>query len=241
MEEAFKAIKAELLTNFWKDKFVIIGQEAFPRKKYKSLKVLSLTNSRNIDEIKLLVKEHLSTKELLYAWCYNSIEAYSLASEAKCNEVVGDSKFEDMVLFTNPKINSYFPFHILNLDFTSQGIEISLGRLEKELHTVEKVIIKQKETFNNTPCLILVTTLIDSTPINSATIKSNSDQYASTSWTGLNVSGSIGTVEEKIAFAQQICEQLMTKYNLNVEISSTTKDINSHKVLSISIVIKGSR
>ena len=53
MEEALINSKTEIANGFWKDKFIEIGQLVAPRKKYKSLKVLSLTNSRNIEEVKI--------------------------------------------------------------------------------------------------------------------------------------------------------------------------------------------
>lgn len=239
MEEALISLKTEIANDFWKDKFIRIGQLVFPRKKHRALKVLSLTNSRNIEEVKILIKERLSSRDYLFAWCNGFVEASSLEAEAKFNEVLDASKFEETVLHrTDHKVYAYFPFHVLNMDFTSQSVESGAGRLEKELHSIEKVLIKQKMTIRNAGWLMLFTTLIDNTPVNSGEVKENSDRYTTGSWPGITFSkeGSLNTFDDIKTLVLEFFQKMKDKYGLRVNIDSVIKRINAHEVISISIM-----
>ncbi|NQU98428.1 hypothetical protein HQ533_03090 [Candidatus Woesearchaeota archaeon] len=241
MEEALISLKTEIVNSFWKNKFIKIGQLVFPRKKYKSLKVLSLTNSRNIEEVKILIKDHLTSRAYLFAWCNDFIEALSLDAEAKFNEVLDAAKFEETFLSrTDHKVYACFPFHVLNIDFTSQAVESEDGRLEKELHSIEKVLLKQKETNGNNAWLMLFTTLIDNTPVNVDDIKINSDQYTISLWSGMTFSkqGSLNDSDDIKNILMEFFHKMKDKYGLQVDIDSFTKPINSHEVMSISIIVK---
>jgi hypothetical protein len=233
--------KTEIANDFWRDKFIQIGKDIAPRKKYKQLKVLSLTNSRNTEDVNILKKEHLSSRDNMFAWCNDYIEASSLEADSKFNEVLDAADFgEALINCTDHKVDSYFPFHILNIDFTSQAIESGAGRLEKELHSIERVLMKQKEKNRNSGWLILVTTLIDNSNVDTSIIKTNSDQYIIDSWSGITLSkrSTLNTPDDIKSIIIEFFQQLKLKYELQDDINSFTKPINSHEIMSVSVLVK---
>ena len=241
MEEDLINLKTKIANEFWKVKFTEIGQLVEPRKKKKALKVLSLTNSRNTEEVKILTCEHISSKSNLFAWCNDSIESLSLASESKYNDIIDDTKFEETLLnCPTHKIDGCFPFHIFNMDFTSQSPESANGRMEKELHSIEKVIEKQKSVNSPSSWLMLFTTLIDNKPIDADEIVRNSDTFSRGGWDGLALSktGSVNVRAEIKAILLEFFEKIKDKYGLNVTIDSFTKPIDINEVFSISIMVK---
>lgn len=241
MEDPLISSKTEIANDFWRDKFIQIGKDIAPKKKYKKLRVFSLTNSRNIEEVNILTKELLSSREDMFAWCNHSIDRYSLESESKFNEVLDAADFEEtLISHSKHKVDSYFPFHILNIDFTSQTIESGAGRLEKELHSIEKILTKQKEKNGNSGWLILVTTLIDNIDVDTSIIRTNSDQYNIGPWTGITLSkkGTLNTPDDKKSIIIEFFKQLKLKYELKDDIDSFTKQINSHEIMSVSILVK---
>jgi len=240
MEDALVSLKTKIANDFWKNKFIKIGQSVSPRKKYKSLKVLSLTNSRNIEEVKILTKEHLSSRDHMFAWCNDFIEASSLDAEAKFKEVLDAAKFEETMLNdTDHQVYGCFPFHILNIDFTSQAVESGDGRLERELNSIEKTIMKQNGGNGSEAWLMLFTTLIDNAPVSTDVVKTNSDRYAVSSWSGISFSkgGSLNSLDDIKNVIMEFFEKMKDKYGLQVEIDSFIKQVNSHEVMSVSIMV----
>ncbi|MCK4729896.1 MAG: hypothetical protein KAT28_01115 [Candidatus Aenigmarchaeota archaeon] len=243
MEETILRLKTDIANNFWKNKFKDIGHVINPRKiKNKNLKVLTLTNSRNMDEIRILNEECISSKIHILAWCKNSIEALSLDAEGKVNEVIDEIEFEETILNCGQhKIFDRLPFHILNIDFSSQEIEILNGRIEKELKSIEKIFSEQKR-FGNSSFIVMYTTLLEQTAVNTTTIKNNSDQFLVSSWHGLNLSKSnnINSIADKILTLKEFFQQLAQKYNVNAEIEDHILTIDSNNSLcSVSFFING--
>lgn len=236
-------LKTDIANNFWKNKFKYIGNVVSPRKiKNKNLKVLTLTNSRNMDEIRILNEECISSKTNILAWCKNSIEALSLDAEGKVNKVIDAVEFEETILNCGRhEIYNCLPFHILNLDFSSQGIEILNGRIEKELKSIEKIFSEQRKKVANSSFLIVYTTLLEQTVVNATTIKNNSAQFIVSSGCSLTLSKSstIASITDKILVLKEFFQQLAQKYNVNAEIEDYTRTIDdNNSVYSISLSLK---
>ncbi|MFH2106490.1 MAG: hypothetical protein ABII22_04465 [Candidatus Micrarchaeota archaeon] len=240
METEILKLKTTLVKNFWRDELIKVGSLISNSKK-KNLKVLTLTNSRNIEEVSLLTKEYLSSKEFLFAWCNNSTEAYSLASEGKFKDVVEAANFEEC--FTDcpdHEIFNEFPFCICNLDFTSQDIAANSGRIEKELLSIEKLVQKQIMTGSAKNWLLIYTSIIDDNNVDSQAVKSNSDRISVTGWRGITFTINPRTTsqEEVKRLIDECLAELLKKYNLSSEVKTFTKRINSHEIISKTLLFK---
>lgn len=155
----FSLIKTGLASSMWKKHTIKVGNHIYKRRKHKLLNILTLTHPKNMLEIKQLEDDNISKKGDIVGWNCEYLNRMRLETEGIIAR--GGTKFEDTVC-TDQRLKDDFHFDIVNLDYTSQSPAKIDGRFEKELLSVEHVIINLRNCLSGKKnSLILFTTMIN--------------------------------------------------------------------------------
>ncbi|MHA1267871.1 MAG: hypothetical protein ACTSRS_21755 [Candidatus Helarchaeota archaeon] len=238
-------VKDLLIDRLWLKSVLKGGKEFFPRlRKNKNMKMLTLTNDDNYNEINRFIEKKLTVTRLIYAWNHDRFKALRLETEGKAKRILGPTRFEETIVTSEDEIIDKFPFDILNLDFSSQDPESEVGRLERELLGLEKTIKLQKEKQHDKRGYVLIfTTLINSRQVNCQTLIDNCRDIRVQGWNGnLRFEGNPVDVTEqtkKVEIIESILDQLSNKYNYYLELEKIEIELNKGKsILSIAAIIK---
>jgi len=195
------------------------GSVLFPRLKInKNMKMLTLTHHNNCCELEEFIKNKLTRKDLITGWHKETNEAIRLECE-KLESARGGYVFEDVMRDSPSDIQDIFPFDILNLDFSSQSPEFEEGRVAREINGVEHTIDLQTQK-GKTGMILIYTTVLNSKPLDSSSIKQSSDSLRINGWSGLsidNMTPNIVDNGEKTSAVRNVIEQIYSKYNYEIK------------------------
>lgn len=230
--------KDQLVESLWLPYAKEAGQSFYPRlRKNKKMKVFSLTNENNLNDIMKFEENKLIQKDDCIVWARTSFKKIRLETEP-VGGVLGAAYYPDSVLTNSTEVAGHFPRDIINLDFSSQDVVSEDGRIEKEIASIEKTIEVQKNS-NGDKFLLLVTTIIDDRNIDSNNVKTDSDAIQVNGWPGLNINGftsPIGDLENKKSFFKEIVDKVCSKHGYAcIKIDTHNIDIpsRSEKVFSV--------
>lgn len=210
----FSSIKDDLIKKLWIPFIKSAAKTIAPRKrKHKNLRVFTLTSDVNYNEIDVIAKEDLASKEKIVAWSHSHLKIVRLETDIAPSRVIGLARYENSILSSNfPLINEY-NFDILNLDFFSQEPIQETGRTEKEIISVEKSLKLQKD---QDKFILIYTTLLNSKSFNLGCLQNSSDSFHEKGWQGLSTGkfpSIINDNSEKMACIESIFTQLFNKYD----------------------------
>lgn len=231
--------KNKLIEELWIPKAIKGGSIFYPRLIYKKMKLLTLTNDENFEEVGKFMENKLTHKQLVIAWNHDRIKAIRLETEGIANKTLGATRYEDSIVTSSHQIFDHFPFDIINLDFSSQEPEPENGRIENEILGLEKTIQMQKERGQDLKGFVLIyTTLINSIELNCETIIQNCDRTRIQGWSGLSLNGfnpNATDQMEKIRIIETVLNQLSSKYNYNIELNKADIELSEEGELICSI------
>ena len=84
------------------------------------MKVLTLTSDTNFKEIYLFLDENLAQRGDIVVWNNEYLKMIRLETELGDSSVLGTLRYENSIRNQNFSLKQYFPFDIINLDFSSQ-------------------------------------------------------------------------------------------------------------------------
>jgi hypothetical protein len=234
-----------LLENLWLPMAREAGESFFPKlRKNKKMRVFTLTDESNCEEISLMIEANLTTGEAVFGWTSSMFKKARLETYREPINVIGATRFEDCITSNSTAIEEYFPFDILIMDFSSQNSESYPGRIEKEMISLELTIKAQKDRISNKKGFLLIyTTKLNTQPIHTCSIKTNSDGFIVHRWAGLNINGlpSTATIpNEKSRVIKAFVDQLPKKYGFRLTASSKTheaKTVDEH-LFSIAVTFE---
>jgi hypothetical protein len=213
-------IKTQSINDLWLPKVKKAGEIFYPKlRKNKKMKLLTLTDDRNFQEIKVFEENSLTTKDCVIAWTYSHIKKLRLETELSPTIVFGPARYEDSISSSSFSLRSHFPFDVINLDFSSQDPYLETGRVEKEIECLEKTIILQSAQ-RNKEFVLVYTTLLNSNSLNYMSIVSTSNAVHVPGWSGIpsgNFPPSITDQMEKIRCIESVLSEICLKYNYNGE------------------------
>lgn len=166
--------------------------------------------------------ENLTTKNDIVVWNYDHIVRVRLESDKDIApaKVLGTGKYEDSVSVSLPTVlGQYFPFEIINLDFSSQNPPLENGRIEKEILSVEYTISHQKAR-GPKGFVLIYTTIIDDNTLDSAAIVNNSNRLQISGWAGLSdeeFDQNITDCDGKVTCIEDVLQQFCSKYGYDAE------------------------
>ncbi|MBA7524865.1 hypothetical protein ES705_17010 [subsurface metagenome] len=208
------SIKDQLIDRLWLPIALEGGLIFFPRlRKNKRMKLFTLTNDRNFNEIIKFENNKLTKRKQIVAWARDTFKKIRLETES-IGLVLGGSLFEDSILSNSCPLVEHFPRDLINLDFSSQYPELENGRVEREINSLEKTIYLQYQK-NGSSFVLLLTTLIDSNDIERDVIVQSSNVIQISGWVGLNIanfSQVISDVNEKSDLIKALTIELCQKY-----------------------------
>lgn len=156
---AGNTLKDKLIDDLWLPVAREGGKIICPKARNKKMKFLTLTNDMNFQEISKFEENKLTTKDRIFAWTYSLFKKLRLETDLAPAKVFGATRYEDSILRPQFLLSSYFPFDVINLDFSSQDPEMEAGRIEKEIKSMGKTIQLQKAQGNK--FVLIYTTLLN--------------------------------------------------------------------------------
>jgi len=157
------------------------------------------------------------------------------------NILEGDLLLE-VILSSTSELQKFFPFDIVNLDFSSQELDGHNNRLERELSFLEKFLFLQNE--NDIKKLVLIyTSLFNSDSINKNTIVSLSDQIQVDGWQGLDLSNFLPVISGIIdlkTFINRTLQLFCQKHGYSrIKTSDLTLNCSSStKLYSLALIVE---
>lgn len=227
------SIKDNLIEELW---FPIIKQSGdifYPRlKKNKKMKLLSLTNDSNFNEVIKIAENNLNRRgdEDNVLWTTSYHKQIRLETEA-IGIVFSDTSYGDAIDNNSEGISAYFPRDILNLDFSFQKIDNFEMNLVEEISLIEKTIKLQQD--NECKKFVLIyTTILEDGDMNKEDIitplEINSEIFST-------LSSTFSQDSEKHNFIKLILSQIGIKRGYKCdEFKMSCKSLSSReKILSI--------
>lgn len=212
--------KNRLINELWLLNVKRGGNIFYPRKKNKKMKLLTLTNDRNFQEIIRFEEENITTREYVVVWTHSHIKKLRLETELSPAKVLGATRYERSTSSSSFSISELFPFDVINLDFSSQDPDLESGRIEKEIQSLEKTIGLQRE-YERAGFILIYTTLLNSNNLNYESIATVSNTIYVPGWSGLSLeefSSHIADQKEKMRCVESVMSEICSKYNYNVRI-----------------------
>lgn len=212
-------IKTHLVADLWLSQVREGGDVLYPKlKKNKKMKLFTLTNDGNFQEIIVFEENNLITRDRVIAWTHSHLKKLRLETELSPARVLGTTRYEDSISGPSFSVNRYFPFDIINLDFSCQNPDLERCRIEKEVESLERTIKLQIEQ-NNRGFVMIYTTLLNSNNLDYTSVVRTSNSIQAPGWAGLDVgdfSASIADHKEKIECLKSVVSKLFLKYNAQV-------------------------
>jgi len=216
-------LKNQLIDTLWLPIVKRGGDIFYPRlRKNKKMKVLTLTNDRNFQEIKKFIENNLTTKERVFVWNHSLIKKLRLETELSPAIVLGTTRYEDSISSSSFSLRTYFPFDVINLDFSSQDPDLERGRIEKEIQSLEKTVKSQKEK-GNERFVLIYTTLLNSNNLDYRSIVNRSNAIQVARWSGLSLESfpsSIVDPIEKVECISTVLSKICLKFDYDAEIEN---------------------
>lgn len=213
-------IKEQLLNDLWLPHVKRGGDIFYPKlRKSKKMKLLTLTDDTNFQEIIIFEQNNLTSKEYVVVWTYSHIKKLRLETELSPARVLGTTRYEDSISSPSFSLSSHFPFDIINLDFSSQDPDLESGRVEKEIECLENTIRLQRAQ-SNKGLVVIYTTLLNSNSLDYMSIVNTSNAIHVPGWSDLasgNFSPSITDQMEKIRCIESVLSKICSKYGYDVE------------------------
>lgn len=181
----------------------------YSRRKNKKMRILTLTNDRNYQEINRLIENKITEKDNIIVWTYSLQKKFRLEAYTGC-AVEGCCRYEDSASVASP-LQDYLPFDTINLDFSSQNPTLENGRIEKEIKSLEETIKLQRERQEDKKGFVLIyTTLLNSHTIDKELVLRNSNDMQIQ---GINkFQNTITNQNEKMDFIEMVLEAIFLKY-----------------------------
>lgn len=234
------ASKHRLIQELWLPLTKEAGDVFFPKlKKNKKMRLLTITEESNSEEIETLIEAGLTTNDSTYGWASSIFKKVRLETANAPIIVIGATHYEDSIVNRPDVIVEYFPFDILNIDFYSQNVEAYGGRIEKEIASLELTIRNQKGKIGDKKGFVLIyTTKIDGYPLNCTSLKVDSDRLLIENWAGLIINGlpTPATINnDKKQIIEVVVGQILHKYGFTPAIQIRTHQINTDNGLILSV------
>ena len=208
------SLKDRLIAELWLPIAIEAGTGFYPRlRKNKKMRLFSLTNDRNFNEIVKFEENKFTQRENVAVWTKDTLKRIRLETES-IDIVLGGSLYEQSILGNNCPLHEHFPMDIINLDFTSQDPDLGNGRIEKELESLEKTVNLQNQKQGKN-FLLMYTTIIDSNNLNKDGVIHTSDSIRVNGWSGLNINNfSQPLIDEnsKKSFIEEVIKEICQKY-----------------------------
>ena len=225
-------MKTSLLEELWIPIAIRGGKLLYPRYRNKKMKTLTLTYDRNFKEIEMLEEKNLTSKELVTAWAPTHVIQFRLETELGPATITGSSRYEDSIAHRNFKIKNLFPFDIINLDFTSQNPNFELGRVEKEIASLE-LTIKLQADLENEGFVLVYTTILNSKDIHYSQILESSHRIQTSRFLNIDETTFSSTIidqSEKISCLEQIFEEICSKYYARISYEKIVRPLSGHNL-----------
>lgn len=226
------ALKDQLIDNLWFVKARDAGAAFYPRRKNKRMRLLTLTNGINFNEILKLEQRQLIQRADVVAWVISDFNKRMRLEVESVGYILEGDILTEPILDASSELRKHFPRDIINLDFSSQNPTIRNGRIESEIACLEKNINIQNQKGGG-KFVLIYTTILDCNGINKDDIIMTSNIFQISGWTRLDLASftqSVSDLTQQKAFIEEIVRKLCQKYGYsNVHLDSSALAIPGHQ------------
>lgn len=207
-------LKDEIVRELWLPKAREARSILYPkRKKHARMRMLTLSDGINMNEIFKLEEENMILREESIAWVSSMIKRSRVEAE-NVGLVIDGPVYDPSFLEPSCPLTGHFPFDILNLDFGSQDTDVTQERIEKEIEKLEKAVGLQKQN-DKDKFLVIFTVRMDSSSLDVGRVARRSDAIRVNGWEGLRLDEypeQIVDPGEKTDFIQAVIGSIIRKY-----------------------------
>lgn len=230
-------IRTEFLNNLWLPLLAEGGAELYPKRKNKKMKMLVFTDENGYEEILSIMNAKLTDEDNVFAWTDTLSKAARLETYRPI-KVVGCSRFDDSGSDNVASLSSFFPFDIMNVDFSRQDIQDEPQRLELEVNCLEEILKVQREKILTSGFILIYTTFLGAHPLCPGRIKQSSDSIQVDNWNGLSINNLPSTAvsyDDKMGVVENILIQLSKKYKMITSLRNklSNSDANGKRLYSV--------
>lgn len=223
------SLKDQLINELWLPRVKEAAAIFYPRrKKNAKMKLFTLTNGINFNEISNFEDEGLIQRHDVIAWVISDFNKRMRLEVESLGDIMEGDITAEPILSTNSQLQGHFPCDIVNLDFSSQEPILRCGRIEQELKCLESHINLQNRK-KAKRFVLLYTTIIDQNNVDSSNVAQASDATQVNGWRGLSVNGfsvTISDLNQLKAFIKDIIIKICQKYGyMSTRLSDLMLDI----------------
>ena len=226
------ALKDQLIDNLWFVKARDAGTAFYSRRKNKRMRLLTLTNGINFNEILKLEQGQLIQRIDVVAWVISDFNKRMRLEVESVGCILEGDILTEPILDESSELQNHFPRDIINLDFSSQNPTIQNGRIESELVCLEKNIKLQSQK-GGEKFVLIYTTILDSNGIKRDDIVRDSDAYQINGWSGLDLTAfpqNMSDLTQQKVFIEETLRKICQKYSyFNINFNSLTLSIPDHQ------------
>ena len=226
------ALKDQLIDSLWFAKARDAGATFYSRRKNKRMRLLTLTNGINFNEILKLEEGQLIQRADIVAWVVSDFNKRMRLEVESVGCILEGDILTETILDASSELHNHFPRDIINLDFSSQDPNMQNGRIEQEMLCLEKNINIQKQK-GGEKFVVIYTTILDSHSINKDEVIRASDALRISEWLGLNLSNyseNISDISQQKAFIEEVLRKICQKYGYpNINLDNSTLAIPGHQ------------
>lgn len=237
------AQKNQLTNSFWLSKVKEASDAFYPRRKIKRMRLFTLTDGINFNEISKFEEERLIQRADVVAWVISDFTKRMRLEVESVGFIVEGDILTEFIIDSQCEFQNYFPVDIINLDFSSQDLQMQNGRIENEIICLEKHINLQC----NRGCdkfVIIYTTVLNSHSVNKNEIIRLSDAIQFDGWTGLSIPNFTDHItdlnQQKVFIKETLCK-LHQKYgysNISLDDSSQSISGTSEELFTVVGIIR---
>ncbi len=151
--------KYELIESLWLPMAEKAKAVIRPRRKQNfDLKLFTLSDGISFSEVDIFESHDLLKKSDVVAWTFDLMKKCRADTEG-FDAVIDGDVYNDFSLADDCPLRDYFPFDMINLDFTTQPPPSNSERIKGELENLEKCLNLQNQGI--TKFLLIYTTYLD--------------------------------------------------------------------------------
>lgn len=236
-------LKNQLIDSLWFAKARDAGATFYPRRKNKRMKLFTLTNGINFDEIAKLEEGLLIQRADIVAWVVSDFNKRMRLEVESVGCILEGDILTESILDASSELQNHFPRDIINLDFSSQDLNMQNGRIEQEIMCLEKNINLQNKK-GGEKFVVIYTTILNSHSINKDEVIRASNAFRINEWSGLslsNFSESISDINQQKVFIKEVLRKIYQKYgysNINLDDSTLAIPGGQEQLYSIAGIIE---
>lgn len=234
-------LKVRLIDELWLPKIKEVAPSFYPRrKKHIELRLFTLSDGINFEEISKLETEKFVTRTDAAVWIVSDFHKRMRVESENVGTILEGDIFADTICDVSSQLCTVFPRDIINLDFSTQQTTLA-QRIKSEVICLEKNINLQNQKGAKN-FLLFFTSILDALPVEVNEIVRDSNAIQIQGWAGVSSPTFPQTITDKLQlqdFLKALVLQICQKYGFKGVTATLSIDIPNcqEKLFSMAIIV----